>query len=302
MPVPDYQHLMLPLLQLAQDEHEHKLQDAFDSLARQFNLTPEDRNELLPSGRQSKFENRVGWARTYLKKAGLLESPGRSVFRITQRGKDVLKSHPPLINAKFLKRFPEFVEFQRTSHRDEETDREDETTSVQTPEEVLETSYQRLHRTLAEDLLERVRACTPEFFEHLVVELLVGMGYGGSREEAGQSVGRSGDGGIDGIIKEDKLGLDTIYLQAKRWSATVGQPVVREFAGSLEGHRARKGVLITTSQFSSDAKDYISRIEKKIVLIDGPTLAELMISHSIGVSTIATYEIKKIDSDYFADE
>jgi len=300
MAVPDYQSLMLPLMRFAADEKDHKLQDAYATLAAKFKLTDDERNELLPSGRQSKFDNRVGWARTYLKKAGLLESPARSTFRITKRGMDVLKANPPFINASFLKQFPEFVAFQRATH--ESDDGKEIEVSGETPEEVFEASYKKLRAALAEDLLERIKGSSPKFFENLVVMLLVEMGYGGSLEEAGQSVGRSGDEGIDGIIKEDKLGLDVIYVQAKRWSGNVGQPTVREFAGSLEGQRAKKGVLITTSQFSKDARDFVSRIEKKIVLIDGPMLADLMIDHDVGVSVISSYQIKKVDTDYFADE
>ncbi len=299
MSVPDYQSIMLPLLTIAGDGQEHSHREVIEALASQFSLTTDDRKELLPSGRQAKFDNRVGWARTYLKKAGLLESPGRGTFRITERGVEVLQSDLPQISAKFLRQFPEFVEFQRgkkASDKGEEADEPDET-----PEEVLESSYQGLRSDLAQDLLQRVLACSPQFFENLVVDLLVVMGYGGSRKDAGEAVGQSGDAGIDGMIKEDRLGLDVVYIQAKRWKDTVGRPVVQTFAGSLEGQRASKGVLITTSSFSEAAQDYVKRIQKKIVLIDGEELAGLMIDHGIGVSNVTTYTVKQLDTDYFSE-
>lgn len=301
MSVPDYQSLMLPLLKLASDDKEHTLAEAIDVLGAQFKLTEEEKRELLPSGRHAKFENRVGWARTYLKKAGLLESTGRGKFRITQRGLEVLKSKPQRIDVKYLSQFPEFIEFRTIVPTDEEPRHEEPKTS-QTPEEVLEASYQALRKTTAQELLDRVKQCSPRFFEKLVVDLLVSMGYGGTRKDAGEAVGQSGDGGIDGIIKEDKLGLDAVYIQAKRWEGAVGSPVVRAFAGSLEGQRARKGVLITTSHFSQDAKEFVSKIEKKIVLIDGARLVELMIDHSIGVIEAANYKVCRIETDYFTEE
>jgi restriction system protein len=297
MAIPDFQTLFLPLLKLAGDGREHSLDEAILALAAQFRLSEDERKELLPSGRQAKFDNRTGWARTYLKKAGLLESTGRGKFRITQRGLDILGGDPVRVDVRFLKQFPEFVEFHKATKREAETEE-----IRQTPEEALGMAYQNLKQALAQDVLERVRACSPRFFERLVVELLVAMGYGGSRSDAGQAVGQTGDGGIDGIIKEDKLGLDVVCIQAKRWEGKVGRPVVQAFAGSLEGHRARKGVLITTSQFSQDATDYVSKIEKRIVLIDGERLAQLMIDHDIGVAEIARYQVKKVDLDYFADE
>ena len=297
MTVPDYQAIMLPLLQLAADHKEHVISEVIQLLADQFHLTPEDRKQLLPSGTQRAFENRVRWSRTYLAKSGLLESAGRGRFRITKRGLAVLASPPIAINIGFLKQFPEFVEFQSASKKPASQPRAE----LQTPEELLEGSYQNLRLTLAQDLLERIKQCSPQFFEQLLVELLVAMGYGGSRNDAGQAVGQSGDGGIDGIIKEDKLGLDIIYIQAKRWEAAVGRPIVQAFAGSLEGQRARKGVLITTSQFTSEAKEYVNRIEKKIILIDGQELAQLMIDHDVGVADVATYLVKKVDIDYFGD-
>jgi len=301
VPVPDYQTLMLPLLKVAGDGQEHALSEVIESLAAQFNLTPDERNQLLPSGRQPIFENRVGWARTYLKKAGLLETTARGKFRITPRGLQILENNMTRIDVKFLAQFPEFVEFRLRSPKSDaqQTVEEEE---PDTPEETLEQGYQNLRRALAQELLERVKSSPPRFFEKLVVDLLVAMGYGGSRKDAGQAVGQTGDGGIDGIINEDKLGLDVVCVQAKRWEAAVGRPIVQAFAGSLEGHRARKGVLITTSHFTQEAKDYVNRIERKIVLIDGQQLAELMMDYGIGVTRAAQYDVKKIDLDYFGEE
>ncbi len=304
MVVPDFQSFLFPLLKALGDGEEHSLHEVIETLADQFELNEEDRRELLPSGRQAKFDNRVGWARTYLKKAGLLESTGRGKFRINDRGLSVLRENPPDINVKYLKQFPGFLEFHGGSSKDADNGAEDDVADrTKTPEEVLETGYQNLRTDLAQDLLDRIMGCTPDFFERLVVDLLVSMGYGGSRKDAGEAVGRSGDGGIDGIIKEDKLGLDAVYIQAKRWEGTVGRPTVQAFAGSLMGNRAGKGVLITTSQFSKDAKDYVKTIQQpKIVLIDGEQLAQFMIDHDIGVADVATYRVKRVDLDYFGEE
>jgi restriction system protein len=299
--VPDYQTLMLPVLQVASDGQEHVIGETVEIIASNFGLTDADRNELLPSGRQFRFDNRVHWARSYLKQAALLESTGRGKFRVTQRGLEVLESNPPFINVKYLDQFPEFREFKSRSSRSQ-IPQEIEEEAVHTPEEILEESYQSLRDELAQELISRVMACSPRFFERLVVDLLVAMGYGGSRRDAGERIGQSGDGGVDGIIKEDRLGLDVVYIQAKRWEGTVGRPAVQNFAGSLEGFRARKGVLITTSSFTKDAKDYVDRIEKKIVLIDGEQLAQYMIDYGIGVAEVATYTVKKADLDYFGED
>lgn len=299
MAVPDYQSLMLPLLKLAHDQQEHSLHDAIDFLADKFNLTQAEREELLPSGRQAAFDNRVGWARTYLKKAGLLESPKRGYFRITNRGLSVLKQNPSKINNKFLLQFPEFVAFQKpaeglTVPQNAQTD------DGQTPEEEIESVYQQLRKELASELLDTIKGCSATFFERLVVDLLVEMGYGGTRQDAGQAIGKTSDGGIDGIIKEDCLGLDIVYIQAKKWDGTtIGRPEIQKFAGALQGQRARKGVFITTSTFTQQAKDYVSFIDSKIVLIDGELLAQLMIDYNMGVSLVASYEIKRVDTDYF---
>ena len=301
MTVPDFQSMMLPIITLASDGKEHTASETIEHLAGQFALTEGDRREMLPSGIQPKFDNRVRWAITYLSKAGLLQRTGRAKFRITDEGRRALADNPGRIDIKYLKRYPSVVEFMKVSDSGDKAKSELVEVPTQTPEEVLEASYQQLRQNLAKELLDRVKSCPPAFFERLVVDLLVSMGYGGSRKDAGQAVGRSGDGGIDGIIKQDKLGLDVVYVQAKKWEGTVGRPVVQSFSGSLDGQRAKRGVLITTSQFSPEAKDYVSKIDKKIVLIDGEQLAQLMIEHGIGVTEVASFTVKKVDSDYFGE-
>ena len=292
--------MMLPIVTLMADGKEHTSRELCDTLAVKFQLTEADRTELLPSGRQSRFSNRVTWAIVHLRKAGLLQSIAHGKNTITQRGKDELSKRPDAINIKLLKLFPEYVEFISGSSQGPELPEPKE--PPQPPEEALESSYQSLRLALAQELLDRVKQASPQFFEQLVIDLLVAMGYGGSLKDAGEAVGRRGDGGIDGIIKEDKLGLDAIYVQAKRWDGTVGRPDVQAFAGSIMGQRANKGVFITTSQFTKDAKDYVGRIEKKIVLIDGEQLTQLMIDYGIAVTEVASYTIKRIDQDYFSEE
>lgn len=302
MAIPDFQSLMLPLLIFAGDGKEHSLREAIEALAVKFRLNDEERHELLPSGRQATFDNRVGWSRTYLKKAGLLLSPKRSYFQITDRGRAVLDRQPASINVAYLRQFPEFQEFQLGQGKDTEIVLPEETERI-TPEESIETAYQRARAGLAAELLQTIKECSSEFFERLVVDLLVKMGYGGTRKDAGRAIGKSGDGGIDGIINEDRLGLDVVYIQAKRWDSTsVGRPEIQKFAGALQGQRARKGIFLTTSTFSRDAHDFASRIDSKIVLMDGETIAQLMIDYGVGVNTVATYELKRIDSDYFSGE
>jgi len=304
MAIPDYQTLMLPVLKIAADGLEHSLQEAVEALSELFGLTELERKELLSSGQQTVIANRVGWARTYLKKAGLLESTRRGFVRITERGRDVLRAASPAIDNTFLAQFPEYVEFRgsRASKSGGPVEA-DAAGSEKTPQEEIEDAYQRIRSSLAAELLATVMSCPPDRFERFVVDLLVKMGYGGTRRDAGQAIGRSGDGGIDGIIKEDRLGLDAIYIQAKRWGGDngVGRPEIQKFAGALQGHRARKGVFITTSYFTRDAEDYVSRIDSKIVLIDGEMLAQLMIDYGLGVTSVAAYEVKRIDSDYFID-
>jgi restriction system protein len=301
MAIPDYQTCMLPFLEFIRDGGEHSLNEVEDALAHHFQLSTTERAELLPSGQQGIFKNRLGWARTYLKKAGLLESSKRGVFKITARGQETLASGPTRIDAKFLEQFPEFNEFRDISKpSSDELPRPAGLAMAQsTPEESMELAYQGLRAQLIQELLLRVLAGSPTFFEQLVVELLVKMGYGGSRRDAGQRTRQTGDGGIDGMIKEDRLGLDTIFIQAKRWQGSVGRPEIQKFVGALQGHRAKKGVFITTSTYTSEALDYAERIETKVVLIDGNQLATLMIDFNVGVSDSATYVIKRIDSDYF---
>lgn len=302
MRTPDFQTIFLPLLEFTADGLEHSNQDAIEHLAERFGLTEEERKARLPSGRKRVFDNRVHWARTYLAKAGLLGSPRRGFFQITARGLEVLAQRPSKIDVNFLAQFQEFREFRELRHQVAASPSAGrELDGEATPEEDLEAAYQRVRHDLAGELLAMVRKCSPSFFERLVVDLLVKMGYGGTRQDAGQAIGRSGDGGIDGIIKEDRLGLDAIYLQAKRWDGVVGRPEVQKFAGALQGHRARKGVFITTSSFSKEAVEFVGRLDSKIILIDGEQLVQLMIDHDVGVSTAAAYEIKKIDQDYFTE-
>jgi len=306
MGVPDYQSLMLPLLSALTDRSDHEVKELRETIAQRLGITDIDRGELLPSGKQTVYDNRLGWAKTYLDKAGLVQSSRRGVYRLTDRGHEVLASKPSRVDVALLSKFPEFEEFRRKPDQDG-----DQTTSASnpahtalpvTPQESLDAAYQQMRRSLEAEVLASVKGASFRFFEQLVVELLVKMGYGGTLKDAGKAIGRSGDDGLDGVIKEDHLGLDAIYIQAKRWQNTVGRPDVQAFAGSLEGVRGRKGVFITTSSFSSEAKEYVSRIEKKIVLIDGTQLSSLMIDFNIGVSTVNVYEVKRIDTDYFSEE
>jgi restriction system protein len=305
MAVPDYQSAMLPLLQYAHERAgEISTDDAVEALATRFGLTDEDLKELLPSGVQRTFVNRVGWAATYMKKAGLLEPTRRGYYRITQRGLELLKKSPPAINVKLLKQFPEFLEFQKlkgTRSGDKASSSTDSLVSeIITPSEALEDAYKDLREDLIDELLAKLVSSSPSFFERIVVDLLVRMGYGGSRADAGKAIGKTGDGGIDGIIKEDKLGLDVVYIQAKRWVNTrVGRPDVMQFVGALQGQKAAKGIFITTTRFTEDARNYVSQIGSKIVLIDGNELANLMVDHDVGVSTVSLYPVKRIDADYF---
>lgn len=307
MAVPDYQSLMLPLLKhVGTRNSEVTTNEAVEVLAQELNLTEEDLREMLPSGAQSTFGNRVGWAATYMKKAGLLEPTRRGYYQITERGRELLAKQPKVINVKLLEKYPEFLEFKKLKGtRAKNGEGITETKSIPdisatTPSEALEAAYENLRDELADELLAKLKATSPAFFERVVVELLVKMGYGGSRSDAGRAIGKSGDGGIDGIIKEDKLGLDVVYIQAKRWDNTpVGRPDVMQFAGALQAQRANKGIFITTSRFTEEARSYVSQIGSKIVLIDGEQLTSLMIENDVGVSTVSLYPVKKIDSDYF---
>jgi restriction system protein len=304
--IPDYQTLMLPLLKLVSDKQEYKYRDLIEKLAAEFNLTDEERKELLASGNQPVFDNRVGWAKTYLKKAGLIDSPKRATFVITELGLQTLKKNPDKIDAKYLRQFPAFLEFVHAGKNDTESEEEhiSQEVSEQTPEENLDKAYQRIRKSLASELLTKVIELSPAFFERLVIDLLVKMGYGGSIKDAGKAIGKSGDEGIDGTIKEDKLGLDIIYVQAKRWKTgnVVGRPEIQKFVGALAGQGAKKGIFITTSSFTKEALEYTPKNETKIVLIDGERLSQHMIDFNIGCTIQQTYELKKIDSDYFDEE
>lgn len=308
MPIPDFQSIMLPLLQYAADGVEHTNRDTIEQLAERFGLSEDDRKEMLPSGKQRVFDNRVAWARAHLKMANLIENPRRGVFRITLRGKEVVDQNPGKVDLRFLRRFPEYAELREERKRKRQSPKPANSNDAagsgesKTPEEQLEEAHAQLRESLSYELLEQLKSSTPAFFERVVVDVLVRMGYGGSLQDAGRAIGRSNDEGVDGIIKEDRLGLDIIYIQAKRWENTVSRPEIQKFSGALQGKRARKGVFITTANFSQSALEYAESIENKIILIDGHQLAQHMIDLGVGVSTEAVYEVKKLDFDYFSDE
>ena len=304
MPIPDYQTMMRPLLEMISDGQPHDLNILHDQACDYFKLTDEERQEMIKSGQRTVIRSRVGWARTYLHKAGLLTLPLKRHVQITERGRQVLAEGPERIDTKYLKQFEEFKEFMAPKSKlaNDDSDEAVEETNA-TPEEQLENAFESLNQTLASDLLDQIKEVTPQFFEKLVVDLMLAMGYGGSREDAGQATQYTADGGIDGVIKEDALGLDTIYLQAKRYTEnTIGRPEIQKFAGALDMKRAKKGVFITTSKFSTDAHEFVSMIEKKIVLIDGEYLAELMIEYNLAVAIKQIYAVKAIDSDYFNED
>ncbi|MBU6434899.1 MAG: restriction endonuclease [Nitrospirae bacterium] len=306
MAIPDFQTLMLPVLRQLGSGEEQAPASVREAVALVFKLSNEELATLLPSGRQTTFANRVAWALGYLKQAGLVESPRRGMYRVTTRGKVTLGEPIERIDIQYLMRFPEFVAFRTASTEDSEPAPSLAKVAVEgtplTPDEQIRQGYTRLQSSLAAQLLERVRQASPKFFEELVVELLVAMGYGGSREDASAVVGRGGDEGIDGIIKEDRLGLDTIYIQAKRWKDNVGRPEIQRFAGALQGQRARKGVFLTTSTFTADARSYAAGLQTTIVLIDGAQLAQLMLEFGIGVSQAGLVKLWKLDEDYFVEE
>jgi restriction system protein len=305
MSIPDFQTIMLPLLKFCADGQEYTNRGAIDALAKEFGLSEEEQKQLLPSGQQCVFENRVAWARAHMKMADLVQNIRRGVFHITERGKDVLSQAPSEINLRFLRQFPEYIAARNRNQDIREKEEENPSISdvqeSKTPAERLEEAYMTLRENLATELISQLKSASPNFFEKVVVEVLVKMGYGGSRKDAGQAIGRSGDEGIDGIIKEDRLGLDIIYIQAKKWENTISRPEIQKFAGALQGKRARKGIFITTSDFSQSAHEYVSAIESKIILIDGQQLAQHMIDFGVGVATDATYELKRLDSDYFTE-
>lgn len=303
MSVPDFQTFMRPLLEVIDNLPEQELKVVKKKLIESFKLTEDDLREKIPSGRAFLFDNRLGWANTYLKKAGLIGSNRRAYLQITNSGHDFLANHNGEIKVSDLKKIPRFKEFHQAKGK-ESVDVEAESAVEEqnrSPEEVIFAAYEIVNRGLVSELLRIVKGCSPAFFEKLVVDLMIEMGYGGSRKEAGSAIGKSGDGGIDGIINEDKLGLDTIYLQAKRWENTVPVKEIRDFAGSLMGKNARKGVFITTSDFPKSAHEFVSSIDRKIILIDGERLARLMIANNIGVTPRETFELKNVDNDYFEE-
>lgn len=307
MAIPGYQDFMLPLLKMAADGQEHKTLDAVERIADQFELTAEERELMLPSGTQTMLYNRVTWGLTYLTKSLLLEKTGRGRFRITPRGVQVLQSNPSRVDNVFLQQFEEYRSFKSKRNKPDFVDTigpekvGGTVADESTPDEQLDEAYKELRDTLADELLTRVRSMTPKRFEQVVVDVLVAMGYGGSRGDAAEVVGKSGDGGIDGVIKEDRLGLDMVYIQAKRYEADIGPAAIREFVGSLGEKKANKGVFITSSGFTAGAVEAAARAHFRIVLIDGSQLAQFMIDHGVGVADYKTFVVKKLDSDYFGD-
>lgn len=304
MSVPNFQEFMLPFLRALADRNEHNIPEMCQIIAKDFDLTDDDLKELVPSGRETRFKNRVYWARVYLEKAKLIDVTGRGRFKISDRGVALLKENPESIDIKRLEQYAEFIEFKgKTSKKLVDTivtQPQEMESGTLTPEEMLESNYATLRQQLIHALLDQIMKSPPSFFEQLVVDVLVAMGYGGSRLDAGQAIGKSNDGGIDGIIKEDRLGLDVVYLQAKRWSNTVGSPEIQTFVGSLNLNGASKGVFITTSSFTKPALETVNGLRSpKVVLIDGIELAEMMIDYGVGVHDVATYTVKKIDPDYF---
>lgn len=309
MAVPDFQSLTLPVLREFADGADHSTKDIRQRVAEQLKLTSKDTSELLPSGGQTRFANRIAWAHVYMKQGGLLASTRRGIYRITRRGQEVLAAPPDHITVRFLEQCPGYRPFGSRESADDISQHsgllkpnvDPREPAVLTPDEQIRAGYQLFRANLATQLIERVKQASPAFFERMVVKLLVEMGYGGSYEDAAKVVGQSGDGGIDGIIKEDRLGLESIYVQAKRWDATVGRPTIQQFAGALHGKSARKGVVITTSTFSSEAKEYAKTSPIAIVLIDGVQLADLLIEFGVGVNDVETIKLKRLDEDYFGD-
>lgn len=304
--IPDYQTLMLPVLKLAA-EGDWRVPKAAEEIADRFNLTDEERDEILPSGRQRILHNRIHWAKLYMTRAGLIESPKRGLFRATPAGKELLAKSPPKIDNETLKAFPSFVEFQQSSAtgkaKDERPVAAAAAESSATPEEQIDAAQAVLHSALSGDVLQRILDNSPAFFEFLIVDLLVAMGYGGTHENAALKLGKSGDNGVDGVIDEDRLGLDRIYVQAKRYAPhnSVGRPEVQGFVGSLVGFGATKGVFVTTSTFSVGARQYADQIPQRIILIDGARLTDLMIEHDVGVRMNRHVAIKRLDEDFFSE-
>jgi restriction system protein len=303
MPVPDFQEVMRPLLTAIADGVEHELKEVKSKLIAHFSITEDELRTKIPSGRAFLFDNRLGWANTYLKKAGLITSARRGYLQITALGSSFLKDHPDGIKISDLKKIEQFKEFHQVKDKESKQPIGAELTEIEekSPEEVIDSAFEVILNDLRSELIVTIKNCSPLFFEKMVIDLLIKMGYGGSRREAGTAIGKSGDEGIDGIINEDKLGLDSIYIQAKRLENTVPIKEIRDFAGSLLSKKARKGVFITTSDFPKSAYDFVNSIEPRIILVDGNKMASLMIEHGVGISTKETYEIKSIDNDYFEE-
>ncbi|MCL5666311.1 MAG: restriction endonuclease [Patescibacteria group bacterium] len=296
MPIPVQKDILLPFLQMIKDGEEHHINEVIDSLASNFKLTEEEEKQQYPSGNDNIFHNRVRFARAYLLRANLLESPKRGYIKISESGLKALQSGSFKFNTNISK------QSRNQSLLGPNKKGEANGIDIQNPFDLLEDGYQTIRRSLSQEIIEYVKKCSPRFFEKLVVELLLKMGYGGFSADAGKVIGQSGDGGIDGIIKEDKLGLDVIYIQAKRWENPLGEPVIRDFVGSLVRNHANKGVIITPSYFTREAKEYVKNIPHRVILIDGESLAHYMIDSDIGVSKIVSYDVKKIDLDYFFEE
>lgn len=303
MAIPDFQTLMLPALKLSATG-EIRLKDALEILSNEFNLTQEEREALLPSGNMTTMRNRIAWAVSYLFQAKLVQRPSRGFFTVTERGKKVLQNPPPKINIKFLEQYPEFLEFRYKRKSAKAVEAVGDEQAAETPEEEIENAYSEISAALKDELLSKVLEASPDFFERTIVKLLVSMGYGGSYEQAGVHLGKSGDGGVDGVINEDKLGLDLIYVQAKRYSPenSIGRPAIQAFAGSLIGFGANKGVFVTTSSFSKHAQDFASGIPQRIILIDGEMLTTLMLENNVGVRVHSALELKRIDEDFFIED
>jgi restriction system protein len=304
MAVPDFQTIMRPLLVCHADGEDHEIAVTRGEVADHFGLGSEDRGERIPSGRVTTLQNRVGWATTYLLRAGLLERPKRAHYRITGRGRAMLTEHPERIDLSVLNQFEEFEEFRRTKHQGSGEARSPEqlSTDSATAEEQIDAGYQELRAALIADVLDRVREQSWEFFERLVLQVLRAMGYGGPEGSIERLGGQGSDGGVDGVIREDALGLELIYIQAKSWERPVGRPEVQGFIGALHGKQATKGIFITTSRFSPEAREYAEDVSSRVILLDGRQLAELMIDHEVGVSTRETYELKEVDLSYFIPE
>ena len=299
--IPDFQSLFRPVLVLISDGSEHSLREIKQDLIKEFSITEDELREKIPSQRSFLFDNRLGWTNTYLRKAGLAFSQKRGYLQITDVGKKFLQDHNEGIKVSDLKKIEQFNDFHSIKDKNDTVDDSSIDDVKKSPEEMIGTAYDIIFDSLIAELLLIVKSCTPQFFERLVIDLLISMGYGGSRKEAGMAIGKSGDGGIDGIINEDKLGLDSIFLQAKRWENTIPIKEIRDFAGSLLSKKAKKGVFITTSDFPKSAYDYVLSIEPKIVLIDGKKLATLMIEHNVGVTVKDSFVIKNLDNDYFEE-